>query len=487
VVRGSPAHRAGVRPGGVLLQINGHPIRDIIDFRFHSADPVLNAVFLQKGSKIKVRFEREEPDLRDMIGPGRVQQDPKMDAVIARPPRPGGAGEAIPKKSGKSIRSGEAAGFPSATPNGPLAENRENRISPGLAFSPMTFKACGNKCVFCFSDQNPRGLRKSLYFKDEDYRLSFLFGNYVTLTRVGPGDLKRIAGQRLSPLFVSIHAFDAPVRKKLLGIHRDDGLWNKLRFLAKKGIELHGQIVLCPGINDGETLEKTVTACARLYPSLRSLALVPVGLTRHRQALFPLARFDAAGAKALAAWAKKKQDLFVKRFGEPFVYLSDEFYLLSKSPLPPLRHYGGFWQSDNGVGMTALFIESFRKSARRFPSALKSPARLVLVTGVLAAPVLIKNVLPALNRITGLEASVIPVPNRFYGESVTVSGLLAGRDIARALKTAPSNAVICIPSNALNHDGLFLDGWTVPRLEKACGRAVRVLDGFNPDQIWEVL
>ncbi len=440
MVRGSPAHRAGVRPGGVLLQINGHPIRDIIDFQFHSADPVLNAVFLRKGRKIKVRFEREEPDLRDMIGPGRAQ--------------------------------GHGLG-----------------LGTGFTFSPMSFKACGNKCVFCFSDQNPRGLRKSLYFKDEDYRLSFLFGNYVTLTRVGPEDLKRIAVQRLSPLFVSIHAFDPLVRKKLLGVKRDDGLWNKLRFLAKKGIELHGQIVLCPGINDGETLEKTVSACARLYPSLRSLALVPVGLTRHRQALFPLARFDAAGAKALVAWAEKKQDFFRNRFGEPFVYLSDEFYLLSKSPLPPLRHYGDFWQSENGVGMTALFIESFRKSARRFPSVLKNPSRLILVTGVLAAPVLVKNVLPALNRIGGLEACVVPVPNRFYGESVTVSGLLTGRDIADALQPAPSGAgaVVCIPSNALNHDGLFLDGCTVPRLEKACGRAVRVLDGFDADPIWEVL
>jgi putative radical SAM enzyme (TIGR03279 family) len=349
----------------------------------------------------------------------------------------------------------------------------------------MAFRACGNKCIFCFSDQNPQGLRKSLYFKDEDYRLSFLFGNYVTLTRVGRDDLERIAEQRLSPLFVSIHAFDLEVRKKLLGFKRDDHLWDKLRFLAGSGIELHGQIVLCPGINDGDVLDRTVSACAELYPSLQSLALVPVGLTRHRQTLRPLDRFDAARAKGMVAWAQEIQNRYKKRFSEPFVYLSDEFYLLSKNPLPSPRHYGDFWQSENGVGMTARFLAAFRKSSRSFPKSLRRPARIVLVTGGLAAPVLKKMILPVLNRIRRLRAEVIAVPNRFYGETVTVSGLLAGRDIARALKTTAKNAVAFIPSNCLNHDGLFLDDWTVDALGKAAGRTVRVLDGF--DGFWEAL
>jgi putative radical SAM enzyme (TIGR03279 family) len=465
VAGGGTAHRAGIRPGGVLLEINGHPIRDNLDFQFYSADPVLDVVFVQDGKRKRVRFSSEKSDSHnDPFRPDRA-------AGTGGPPKC----HCEPRLSG---RSNLPAKSEIASPDGDR--------NLGLLFAPMSFRACGNKCIFCFSDQNPRGLRKSLYFKDEDYRLSFLFGNYVTLTGAGPGDLERIVDQRMSPLFVSIHAFDPLVRRKLLGISRDDCLWQKLEFLAKKGIELHGQVVLCPGINDGPVLEETVSACARLYPSLRSLALVPVGLTRHRKALPPLERYDAGGAKALVSWARGIQDLYQKKFHEPFVYLSDEFYLLAGRPLPSLRCYGDFWQSGNGVGMTARFLASFRSHSRAFPKSLSRPGRIVLATGVLAAPVLQKKVLPVLNRIRKLKAVVLAVPNRFYGETVTVSGLLAGRDIAAALGTVhAADAVAFIPSNCLNHGGLFLDGWTVPRLEKAAGRAVRVLEDF--ERFWELI
>jgi len=415
VLPGGPAERAGILPGSVLLRINRRPVRDVLDFRFYSADRTCDCVFLQDGAEKTVRFS-------------------------------GNAGR-----------------------------------DAGLEFEPMEFARCGNKCLFCFSDQNPEGLRKTLYFKDEDYRLSFLFGNYVTLTRVNEDDLRRIAEQNLSPLFVSVHAFDADVRKRLLGLNRDDRLWEKLRFLTGHGIELHGQIVLCPGINDGGVLDRTVDACAGLHPRFRSLAVVPVGLTRHRRrrGLPVLKRVGPETAAAAVKQMRTRQRAFKRKFGEPFVYLSDELYLLSGEPLPRTDQYGDFWQSENGVGMTSCFLDAFRKSARSFPKRLEKPLRVSVVTGELAGSVLEKHVLPVLNRITGLDARLCMVPNRFYGRSVTVSGLLTGGDIARSLKKTPEETVALLPSNCVNTDGLFLDGWTVDALSKTTGRRAAVLEDFE--------
>ena len=423
VVASSPAGRAGLRPGDVLLKINGRSMRDTLDFRFHAAEAE-NVCVLRDGKKHTFRIR------------GCASRDPGLEQ--------------------------------------------------GLEFEPMAFSPCGNRCLFCFVDQNPKGMRKSLYFKDEDYRLSFLFGNYVTLTRVDEADLERIVEQRLSPLFVSIHAFEPDVRARLLGIKRDDRLWEKLRHLVDKGIEMHGQVVLCPGINDGEVLDRTVDACAALYPSFRSLSVVPVGLTRHRENLHRFRRIGPDLAGRVVRQIRKSQGRFQKRFGESFVYLSDELYLLSGTPLPKPGHYGGFWQSDNGVGMTTQFLESFLRSAESFPERLERTVRMVLATGSLAAPVLRRRVLPLLNRVHNLKADVLSVENRFYGKSVTVSGLLTGQDIALTLvKSVPRDALVLIPSNCLNADGLFLDDWTVQRLAESSGRQIRVEEGF--DAIWEAL
>lgn len=414
---GSPADCAGIRQGGSLIQINGHPIRDALDYQFYSTDEILDCLFLQNGRKVRVRFDR---------------------------------------------RSGE---------------------NPGLELEPMEFNSCGNRCLFCFSDQNPKGMRETLYFKDEDYRLSFLFGNYVTLTRVNGADLVRIAEQRLSPLFVSVHAFDPAVRSKLLGIGKNDGLWDKLQFLAENKITLHGQIVLCPGINDNEILDATVTACVELYPAFHSLSVVPVGLTGHRRGLFQLKSICPATAKTVVSQIRKIQTGFRKKLGESFVHLSDEFYILSGEPFPAARHYGGFWQSDNGVGMTVQFLETFRESAESFPKRLREPLSAVLLTGTLAGPILKKHVLPALKRIRNLDVDVIAVPNRFYGESVTVSGLLTGRDMARALESAPKDAAAWLPPNCVNADGLFLDGWTAEDLSKKTNRKIIIMEDFA--DAWE--
>ena len=410
---GSRAAAAGLKAGDRLMRINGHPIRDLIDFRFHSAD-----------SELECLFERGKKSLAVRI-PG-----------------------------------GDVDGF-------------------GLRFAPMRFCGCGNQCAFCFVDQNPGGLRPSLYFKDEDYRLSFLFGNYVTLTRVGEEDLSRIVEQRLSPLYVSVHATDAAVRRRLLGLRRDDGLLEKMRALAERGIAMHAQIVLCPGWNDGAVLLDSIETLRGLYPALRSLAVVPVGLTRHRKGLPPLAAVDRIAAIRTLDSIRPLQKRFLSRSGEAFVYCADEFYLLAHRPIPAASHYGDFWQEDNGVGMVRSFLTRFGGEKRRLPKSFVPRTRFLIVTGTLAAPFLRERVLPVLNRIRNAAFRLVPVRNRFYGESVTVSGLLTGRDIAAALASQTGGRVVLIPSNCLNADGRMLDDWTVERLSRRLNRKCIALESFD--------
>ncbi len=349
----------------------------------------------------------------------------------------------------------------------------------GLQFAPMRFRHCGNNCVFCFVDQNPPGVRPGLAFKDEDYRLSFLFGNYVTLTAVGEEDLRRIVQQRLSPLYVSVHAADPEVRRRLLGLRKDDRLIEKIRFLGERGIEMHGQVVLCPGINDGAVLDETVAALAGFFPAFRSVAVVPVGLTRHRRALSKMNPVTAAASEALLDRISPMQRRFRTETGESFVYAADEFYLLAGRPVPPVSHYREYWQRDNGVGMVRSLLSDFSRNKRRLPVSFPRRTRFRVVTGTLAAPVLEAQLLPVLNRIRNASFSITAVRNRFFGDSVTVSGLLTGRDIAAGLRsTRPFDAVL-LPSNCLNSDGLFLDDWTPEKLSVRLARPVRILESFT--------
>jgi len=353
----------------------------------------------------------------------------------------------------------------------------------GLRFEPMRFRGCGNHCEFCFVDQNPKGLRETLTFKDEDYRLSFLYGNYVTLTRVDRKDLRRIAEQRLSPLYVSVHAADAGVRARLLGIRKDDRLFEKIRFLSGHSIQMHAQIVVCPGVNDGAELVRTVQALSRFRPQMRSVAVVPVGLTRHRRNLPRIPAVDGSTASQILGLLGPLQNRFMKETGEPFAYGADELYLLAGESIPSSAHYGDFWQQDNGVGMVRSFIEEFRRTRRRFPAAFEQRSRYAVVTGKLAGPVLNRKVMPFLARIGNSGFRLVEVPNRFFGESVTVSGLLTGQDIAEALAGIPADHTGLLPVNCLNSDGLFLDGWTVERLSSHSRREIRVIESF--DRFWE--
>lgn len=344
----------------------------------------------------------------------------------------------------------------------------------GLSFAPITYRCCGNNCIFCFVDQNPPRLRPNLYFKDEDFRLSFLHGNYVTLTHVTKSDLKRIVNQRLSPLYISVHAMDKNVRMFMLGQKRDDHLQEKIQYLADHQIELHAQIVLCPTINDGPNLEYTISELSKFYPHVASVAIVPVGLTKYRQHLYPLIELTIDYAVRIIEAYEPVAHRFKSEFGSYFIYLADEFYLTAGRPLPNAERYEDYYQYENGIGMMRYFMDQFLDQQRSFPKKLNTPCRMAIVTAELAQPFLENTVLPALNSIAGLDVSLVVVRNQFFGTTVKVTGLLTGSDIFNQLIDHPPVDFILLPANCLNHEGYFLDDWTVALLSQRLNQPVHI-------------
>ena len=301
---------------------------------------------------------------------------------------------------------------------------------PELEFEPDPIKRCKNKCVFCFIHQLPKGLRKSLYVKDEDYRLSFMHGNYVTLTNLDESDFERIISLRMSPLYVSVHTTDEALRRRMLGRKDLPELMPQIKRLVESEIELHTQIVVCPGFNDGDALEKTIADLAEFYPDLRSVAIVPVGLTAHRKRLPKMHSVTHAIAREILDQCQTLQQNYLSRFESRFIYPADEFFLLADQPIPPQNYYEDFPQVENGVGMLRQLL-----SSRKLPAMeLRKTLRATIVTGTLAEPILTRVLADKLRDIPDFEISVLPVENHLMGKSVTVSGLLGGKDIYSALK-----------------------------------------------------
>lgn len=354
-----------------------------------------------------------------------------------------------------------------------IEKNPEDLL--GITFDEIRYRCCGNKCIFCFIDQNPKNLRSSLYLKDEDFRLSFIYGNYVTLTNLSRSDARRIVMQRLSPLYVSVHAVDLKVRQKLLGIRHDDHLLSKILYLTRNGIEIHVQIVLCPGYNDGEILADTISKLSRFYPELRSIAIVPVGLTKHREGLPYLNPVTPPFASKIINWGEEQAQQYYERWQNYFIYLADEFYLQAGIPFPAEQRYDDFPQIENGVGMTRNFMDLFESTAAEFPSKLENPRSITLVTGKLAEPIIRSLVLERLNKIKNLAVNLVPVSNHFFGSSVTVSGLLTGQDIFHALSGTITGDEIYLPENCLNYNNLFLDDWRIENLEHRLRKRVKVI------------
>ncbi len=348
----------------------------------------------------------------------------------------------------------------------------------GLTFHQDRVKGCPNRCIFCFVEQLPKGLRKPLYFKDEDFRFSFLKGNFITLTNTSRDDIQRIIRQRLSPLYISVHTVEEKLRKRMLGNPKIPDILPSLRKLVKGKIVIHTQIVLCPGINDGRHLRKSIRVLSGFYPYVNSIAIVPVGLTRFRKNLFPLKPVGKSLAQETLKISQEFQKEFQRRLGRNLVYLSDEFFLLAGLDIPKASYYDDFAQIENGVGLLRKFLDDFKRDKEKLPLVLDKKLGLTLVTGKLAFNHM-KRIEDHLKKTRNLKVNVITVKNDFLGESITVSGLLAGRDIILALKNRKNlGEIVILPPSCVNHQGKFLDELKVKDVEEQIKRKV-ILGSYN--------
>ncbi|MEK6797066.1 MAG: DUF512 domain-containing protein, partial [Spirochaetota bacterium] len=365
VEKRSPAGKAGIRPGDRVLALNGEPLIDVIDYMFRGADGTVTVDIVQKNGNAVTKV--------------------------------------VEKNNGEPL---------------------------GLTFSEITFdriQTCINKCIFCFVDQMPSRMRDTLYIKDDDFRLSFLQGCFLTLTNLSPNARKRIALQQLSPLYVSVHTTDPAIRRTMLG-HRNAGrIMDDLTYLAAHGITYHTQIVICPGFNDGKGLIRSIRDLAALHPAVLSIALVPVGLTAQRTGLTPLRMMTSAEAKAILAAVAPLQRRFCARYGMPLVYCADEMYLLAGERIPPASQYADYPQIENGVGLVRTLYDSFLKAKRSLPASIARKRTVTLITGVSGSAVL-APIAKRLSKIRNLTVNRAAIPNRFFGEMVTVAGLITGRD-----------------------------------------------------------
>jgi len=341
-------------------------------------------------------------------------------------------------------------------------------------------RLCRNHCLFCFYDQLPGGrcaaggLRDSLYVRYDDFRLSFLHGNFVTLTNLAEEDFARICEQRLSPLYVSVHATEVALRRRMLGNRGAPDVLAQMRRLGRCSIVMHTQVVLCPGINDGAALARTVTDLAPLHPAVASVAIVPVGLTKHRAGLPKLRAVTPASARRLLRQVREWQRDFRKRLGSRFVFAADEFYLLAREPFPPAAEYEGFPQRENGVGLARLFLDELGRADFRRAAG----QAVMLVTGVAARELI--EAMAARMREHEVGAEVVAIRNRLLGARITVAGLLAGRDIAAGLADRELGDAVAVPAAALR-DGALLDDMTMEELARRLGK--RVIAAAGPREL----
>lgn len=419
VMPGSIAEELELEPGDRLLSVNGHPLRDVIDYNYFASD-----------DELELEVEKGDGELWEL----EVERD---------------EGEPL-----------------------------------GLSFQAPVPARCGNNCVFCFVHQLPRGLRGPLYVKDEDYRLSFLYGNYVTMANIGRAELDRIKEQRLSPLYISVHATDAALREKLLGKSGILPILDVIRELAEARITMHTQIVLCPGWNDGDAFARTVEDLAALHPWVSSLAVVPVGLTEHRQNLPPLAPVSREFAAAFVDKWYAESRLLEERLGAPFLFLADEFYIKGELPFPELTNYGDLPQLENGVGMIPLFLSEAEQVLEE-AGALK-PGSFTVVTGESPYRYL-ADFLERLSDATGVSVRPVAVRNRLFGPTVTVTGLVCGADVVAALQGMELGELVLVPDVMLKEgEGVFLDNLTLDDVERQLGAPVQVVES-TPYGIYEAL
>ncbi len=405
----SPAARHGIRPGEQLISINGHPVRDVLDFRFYETEAEL------------------------------------------------------------TIRVADASGV-----ERDVSLRKPQYSFLGLEFETYLMDAqrrCRNNCIFCFIDQMPPGLRPSLYFKDDDDRLSFLFGNYITLTNLSQAEVDRIVEMHISPINVSVHTTNPELRVKMMGNRFAGKSLDYLYQLASRGTQLNGQLVLCPGINDGDELRRTLRDLKHLAPAMQSVAAVPVGLTKYRDHLPHLDPYTAETAGAVIDIIESFAAECRKDLGTGFIYASDEFYLLAGRPLPPEDAYDGYPQLENGVGsITLLRTQVMERLEETGAVTLPAPRHISIATGVSAAPLLREIAAAASARCPQLTCTVYGIINDFFGHRITVAGLITGGDLLAQLADQPLGTELLIPNVMLRHEGdLFLDDTKLTDVQQRLG------------------
>ncbi len=419
----SDAEAAGIVPGDIIESVNGHVPEDELDFRFYACDDIVTLSVLKKdGTREIIEFEEpESPDLGIQF---------------------------------------ESALFGSA-------------------------KRCTNNCIFCFIDQLPPGMRETLYFKDDDARLSFLTGNYITLTNVKDADIDKVIRMRLEPINVSIHTTDPELRCRMLNNRYAGAALRHLRRLYDGGIHMNGQIVLVPHYNDGENLDKTIRDLSAYAPFMTSVSVVPIGITRYREGLTPVEAFTKESAEKVLRQVTAWQERLLGEIGTRFIYASDEFYLLAGRSVPPAESYEGYAQIENGVGLLRSMEDEFLEALDTAPEADKR--HVSVITGKAACDLMEKLAHTAMEKYPGLRIDVHCVINHFFGEKITVAGLLTGQDISAQLAGKNLGEAAYIPAAMLRSGtDVFLDDMTVSQLSEALGTPVfsTECDGFS---LWDKL
>ena len=419
VTPGSIAEEMEIEPGDVLVSVNGQEPEDVFDYRYlMNEEEVLVVIRKPDGEEWELEIEKEYEDDLGMEFENGLMDD---------------------------------------------------------------YRSCRNKCMFCFIDQLPKGMRDTLYFKDDDSRLSFLQGNYLTLTNMSEHDLEKIIYYKLSPINISFQATNPELRCKMLHNRFAGDVMDKVRRLKEAGIMMNGQIVLCRGVNDGEELDRSIRDLVTLMPELQSVSVVPVGLTRYRDGLYPLEPFTKEDACKVLDLIHSWQEKLLKEYGTHFIHAGDEWYILAERPIPEETTYDGYLQLENGVGMVRLLKEEVDTYLKRLPGDDRK-RRVTIATGELAAPYLREHVASIRGKYPNVEVQVITVKNEFFGGKITVAGLLTGQDLVKQLKGKDLGEELLLSINMLKSDEpIFLDDMTVEQLQTALQIKVSIVESSGND------
>ncbi|MCD8196026.1 MAG: DUF512 domain-containing protein [Lachnospiraceae bacterium] len=425
VAPGSIAAELEIEPGDVLLSVNGQTPEDVFDYRYLISDEeIVVLVCSADGEEWEYEIEKEYGE--DL---GLEFENGLMDA----------------------------------------------------------YRSCRNKCIFCFIDQLPKGMRDTLYFKDDDSRLSFLQGNYLTLTNMEKHELDRIIYYKLSPINISFQTTNPELRCRMLRNRFAGDIMEKVRRLKDAGILMNGQIVLCKNVNDGEELERSIRDLSALMPELQSVSVVPVGLTRHRDGLYPLIPFTKKDAREVLACIHRWQEQFYREYGTHFIHAGDEWYLLAEQPFPEEMYYDGYLQLENGVGMARLLKEEVQAALASRKGDMRE-RRLTIATGVLAAPLLTEHIARMQEKYPNLHVQVVPIRNDFFGEQITVAGLITGQDLIRQLKGKVFGDRLLITENMMKDgENVFLDDVTAEQVESALQTKLSIVESSGNDFVRSIL